>query len=218
MKTIDSSNPSEFPYNGPPPSHQPPPAPSSSHPPGYFDFYSPSVQGPPPPGSGPHNGDTSAGLVPSPYGSGPKNHPLPPPTASVPNLHDGSSMHQQGKKSDRRKIQFYWKILIHYERSHSSVLISIWLCFWTGIINLGADAPFISNALGADSIIPGQSRNSVSPSSSADGALSMSAMTPDNFGRPNSASSGPPTSSFPTMTETPVWWYHIWSDIEEIFV
>ncbi|KPM08996.1 hypothetical protein QR98_0075250 [Sarcoptes scabiei] len=164
-----SSNPSEFPYNGPPPSHQPPPAPSSSHPPGYFDFYSPSVQGPPPPGSGPHNGDTSAGLVPSPYGSGPKNHPLPPPTASVPNLHDGSSMHQQG------------------------------------IINLGADAPFISNALGADSIIPGQSRNSVSPSSSADGALSMSAMTPDNFGRPNSASSGPPTSSFPTMTETPVW-------------
>lgn len=53
----------------------------------------------------------------------------------------------------------------------------------------------------------GQSRNSVSPSSSAGGgdggSLNLSVMTPDTFGRPNSANSGPPT--FSTMTETPVW-------------
>ncbi|KAH9420086.1 LIM/homeobox protein Lhx1, partial [Dermatophagoides pteronyssinus] len=169
----DSSNPSEFQFNGPPP---PPPPPSHSSS-GYFDFY-PQGQGPPPPPPGPPsdgvpNSNNNGGL---PFPSGPNSHPasVPPPT-SAPNMHEpGSNIHQPG------------------------------------IINLGADAPFISgNSLGPDSMIAagGQSRNSVSPSSSVGGgdvgSLSLSSMTPDTFGRPNSANSGPPT--FSTMTETPVW-------------
>nr|XP_046916631.1 LIM/homeobox protein Lhx5-like [Dermatophagoides farinae] len=182
----DSSNPSEFQFNGPPP---PPPPPS--HTSGYFDFYNgpqgqsgpPPLSGPPPPGTngvdggsnsnGPNNGGLS-------FSSGPNSHRTQvPPPVSAPNMHEpGSNIHQPG------------------------------------IINLGADAPFISgNSLGPDSMVAagggggGQSRNSVSPSSSAGGgdggSLNLSVMTPDTFGRPNSANSGPPT--FSTMTETPVW-------------
>ncbi|KAH9404012.1 LIM/homeobox protein Lhx1 [Tyrophagus putrescentiae] len=64
-----------------------------------------------------------------------------------------------------------------------------------GILNLGADAPFISGSIGSESMVAGQSRSSVSPNS-MDGTMSMTSMTPDAFVRPN---------ELPTMTETPVW-------------
>lgn len=146
----DSSNPSEFQFNGPVPPHGP----------GYFEFFPPG-QGGPPPGVH-HNGEgPPPGLV-SPYSNGHQ----PPPPASAPNMHDGPNMHQPG------------------------------------IINLGADAPFIT---GPEAMVPGQSRSSVSPSSSIDGGLSMTSMTPDTFARPNSANSCPSTNPYPTMAETPVW-------------
>ena len=71
------------------------------------------------------------------------------------------------------------------------------------MINLGADAPFMSGSVGSEAMITGHSRSSISPNS-MDGAMSMT-MTPDAFARPNSANSGPPTNPYPTMTETPVW-------------
>ena len=75
----DSSNPSEFQFGGPVPPHGP----------GYFDFYPPG-QGPPPH----HNGEgPPPGLV-SPF----SNSHQPPPPVSIPNMHDGPGMHQQGNR------------------------------------------------------------------------------------------------------------------------
>lgn len=72
---IDSSDPSEFPYGGPP-----------HHGPGFYDFF-PGQQGPPP---GHHpNGDGPPGLVPQ-FNS---NHP----PVSAPGMHDG--VHQSGKSN-----------------------------------------------------------------------------------------------------------------------
>jgi hypothetical protein len=79
---IDSSNPSEFQYGGPPTQH---------HGPGFYDFF--PGQGPPPH----HNGEGPAGLVPPFMTGNPGNHP----PASAPGLHD--SIHQSGiyKKKSR---------------------------------------------------------------------------------------------------------------------
>lgn len=105
---IDSSNPSEFQFNGPPP---PPPPPS--HTSGYFDFYNgpqgqsgpPPLSGPPPPGTngvdggsnsnGPNNGGLS-------FSSGPNSHRTQvPPPVSAPNMHEpGSNIHQPGECFD----------------------------------------------------------------------------------------------------------------------
>lgn len=188
---LESSNPGDYGYGGPPPQHGT----------GFYDFF-PNQQGP-------HNGEGPPGLNQFPaLGNGPRNLP-----SSASGLHDGPNVHRpSGKFLGNLNGNIYllccsFCLVSMTTIFDNDVLICkcCLICFLLVLPFMGPGNNEVHNrGTARGDLISSQQRSSPN----VEGVLNLPPLTPDTYGRSSTESNATSFSnslSHSAMPETPVW-------------